>query len=231
MASVKSELEKANAQRNEFQTKLDQSGCKADVAQSQFLIKEIQSELDTAREDAEQAKARATVFAHLCAIENENGQHTLKTNGSGDLQTSNSAEQPATAFGVNEQPPAIYLDSPDTPAIATAEIKIGDILKAQGDLGQALKSYQDGLAVANRVANADPKNAEWQQNITLIYLKVGEVFMAQGNFAEALKSYQDGLAVADLLAKSDPENVGLAANSLRCIQQGRRCARGRRRSH
>ena len=208
MASHNSELEKANAQRNELQTKLDQGGCKAEAAQSQLMIKKIQSELETARQDAEQAKARATVFAHLCAIENENVQRAVKTNGSGDLQTSDSAEQPATAFGVNEQPPAIDVDTPDTPAVAAAEIKIGDILKAQGDLVEALKSYQDGLAVADRVAKADPKNAEWQQNIMLIYIKVGEVFMAQGNFAEALKSYQDGLAVADLLAKSDPENVG-----------------------
>jgi tetratricopeptide (TPR) repeat protein len=208
MANVKSELEKANVQRNELQTKLDQGGCKADAAQSQFLIRELQSELESAREDAEQVKVGASVFAHLCAVENEDVQRKAKTTGSGDLKTSDSAEQPATAFAVNEQPPAVYVDTPDTPAIATAEIKIGDILKAQGDLVQALKSYQDGLAVANRVANADPKNTEWQQNLTLIYLKVGEVFMAQGNFAEALKSYQDGLAVADLLAKSDPENVG-----------------------
>ena len=204
MGSLKSELEKANAQRNE-QAKLDQGGCKTEVAQSQLLIKEIQSELETARADAEQAKVGTTVFAHLCAIENKSDQ---KTNGSGDLGTSESAEQPATAFGVNEQPSAIYVDTPDTPALANAEIKIGDILKAQGDLVQALKSYQDGLAVANRLANADPKNAQWQQNIALIYIKVGEVFMAQGHFAEALKSYRDGLAIADFLAKSDPENVG-----------------------
>jgi len=208
MAGVTSELEKANAQRKELQAKLDQGGCKADAAQSQFLIRELQSELEAARADAEQVKAGASVFAHLCAIENENVQRKVKTNGSGDLETSDNAEQPATAFGVNEQPLAIDVDTPDTPAIAAAEIKIGDILKAQGDLVQALKSYQDGLAVADRVAKADPNNAEWQQNITLTYLKVGEVFMAQGNFAEALKSYRDGLAVADLLAKSDPENVG-----------------------
>jgi tetratricopeptide (TPR) repeat protein len=203
MASDKSELEKANAQRSELQ-----GACKAEAAQSQFLIREIQSELDTAREDAEQAKARATVFAHLCAIENENVRRAVKTNGSGDLETSDGAERPATDFGVNEQPPAIYVDTPDTPAVAAAEIKIGDILKAQGDVVQALKSYQDGLAVADRIAKADPKNAEWQQNLMLIHIKVGEVFMAQGNFAEALNSYRDGLAIADFLAKSDPENVG-----------------------
>ena len=187
---------------------MDQGGCKAEAAQSQLIIKEIQSELKTARHDAEQAKAQATVFAHLCAIENENVERTSKTKGSGDLQTSDSAQQPATAFGVNEQPPAIDVDTPDTPTLATAQIKIGDILKARGDLVQALESYQDGLAVANRIAKADPKNAEWQHKITLIYIKVGEVFMAQGNFAEALKSYRDGLAGADLLAKSDPENGG-----------------------
>ena len=186
---------------------MDEGGWKAEAAQSQFLIKEIQSELETARQDAKQAKAQATVFAHLCAIENENVQRKPKTKGSGDLQTSDSAQQPATAFGVNEQPTTIDVDTPDTPALATAHVKIGDILKAQGDLVQALKWYRDGLAVAKSVAKADPKNAEWQHKITLIHIKVGEVFMAQGNFAEALKSYRDGLAVADLLAKSDPENV------------------------
>ena len=59
--------------------------------------------------------------------------------------------------------------TPGTSDLANAHIKIGDILKARGDLVEALKSYQDGLAVADRVAKADPKNAEWQQNITLIY--------------------------------------------------------------
>jgi len=193
------ESEKANAQRDELQTKL-----KAEEAQSQ--LKKIQSELETASKHAEQAKAQATVFAHWCGIENESVQRTSKANGSGELQKSDSAQQPAMAFGVNEQPRTLY--APDDSALVTAHVKIGNVLKAQGDLVQALDSYRDGLAVANRAAKADPKNAEWRQKITLIYIKVGEIFMAQGNFAEALKSYRDGLAVADLLARSDPENVG-----------------------
>ena len=37
--------------------------------------------------------------------------------------------------------------------------KIGDVLVAQGNLPEALKSYRDGLAIADRLAKADPGNA------------------------------------------------------------------------
>jgi hypothetical protein len=39
--------------------------------------------------------------------------------------------------------------------------KIGDVQKAQGDLAAALKSFQDSLAIAERLAQSDPGNAEW----------------------------------------------------------------------
>jgi peptidoglycan hydrolase-like protein with peptidoglycan-binding domain len=206
--SLNSELEKGKAQRNEPQIRWDQGRWKAEAAQCQLMIKEMQSELETARQDAEQAKAQATVFAHWCAIEKENVQRASKAKDSGDQQTSDSAKQPAMAFGVNEQPPTIYVDTPDASPLATAHIRIGNVLKARGDLVQALESYRDGLAVANREAKANPKNAEWQLKITLIYIKIGEVFMAQGKFAEALKTYRDALPVADRLARFDPENAG-----------------------
>ena len=206
--SLNSELEKGKAQRNEPQIRWDQGRWKAEAAQCQLMIKEMQSELETARQDAEQAKAQATVFAHWCAIEKENVQRASKAKDSGDQQTSDSAKQPAMAFGVNEQPPTIYVDTPDASPLATAHIRIGNVLKARGDLVQALELYRDGLAVANREAKANPKNAEWQLKITLIYIKIGEVFMAQGKFAEALKTYRDALPVAERLARFDPENAG-----------------------
>src|SRR5262249_12025849 len=130
-----------------------------------------------------------------------------KTNGSGDLQTSDSAQQPAETFGTNEQLPALYVDTPDISALATAHIRVGNTLMAQGSFAQALDSYRSGLTVADRLVKADPENTEWQNKITLIFIKVGDVLMAQGNFAEALESYQEGLAVADRLAKSNPENT------------------------
>ena len=104
-ASLNSELEKANAERNELQTKLDRATSEAELAQSQLkdkqpYLEQMQSELETAKQDAEQAKAQATEFASLFAslnaeVEKSNAQLASKTNGSGDLQTSDSAQQPA----------------------------------------------------------------------------------------------------------------------------------------
>jgi hypothetical protein len=37
--------------------------------------------------------------------------------------------------------------------------KIGDLLVAEGDLGEALKSYRDGLAIRAQVSKANPANA------------------------------------------------------------------------
>jgi tetratricopeptide (TPR) repeat protein len=85
---------------------------------------------------------------------------------------------------------------------------LGDVLVPRGNLPEALKSYQAGLAIAERLAKSDPGNAGWQSDLRVSYDNVGNVLMAQGNLAEALKSYQAGLAIAERLAKSDPGNAG-----------------------
>jgi hypothetical protein len=38
--------------------------------------------------------------------------------------------------------------------------KIGDVQSAQGDLGAALKAYQDSLAIGEKLAAQDPGNAD-----------------------------------------------------------------------
>ena len=86
--------------------------------------------------------------------------------------------------------------------------KVGDVLVAQGNLPEALKSYQTGLAIADRLAKADPGNAGWQRDLSVSYDKVGDVLVRQGNLPEALKSYQASLAIRDRLSKADPGNAG-----------------------
>ena len=73
--------------------------------------------------------------------------------------------------------------------------KVGDVQQAQGDLVGALKSYQDGLAIMDRLAKSDPGNAGWQRDLSLSFANIGIVQMAQGNLAGALKSFSDGLAI------------------------------------
>ncbi len=81
------------------------------------------------------------------------------------------------------------------------------MLVAQGNLPEALKTFRDGLAIADRLAKSDPGNAGWQRDLSVSYNKVGDVLVAQGNLPEALKIFRDGLAIADRLAKSDPGNA------------------------
>ena len=92
--------------------------------------------------------------------------------------------------------------------LSVAYNEIDDVLVAQSNLGAALASYRNGLAIRERLAKADPTNAGWQRDLSISYNKVGDVLLAQGNLADALKSYRDDLAVREQLAKADPTNAG-----------------------
>jgi hypothetical protein len=81
------------------------------------------------------------------------------------------------------------------------------VLVAQGNLPEALKSYQAGLAIADRLAKSDPGNAGWRRDLSVSYDRVGDVLVKQGNLAEALKSYRAGLEIRERLAASDAANT------------------------
>ena len=42
------------------------------------------------------------------------------------------------------------------------------MLVAQGNLPEALKSYRDSLAIAERLAQSDPGNAGWQRDLSVV---------------------------------------------------------------
>ena len=87
-------------------------------------------------------------------------------------------------------------------------IHVGDVLAAQGDRPGALKSFRDSHAIFDRLAKADPGNANWQRDLAVSYSKVGDVLVEQGNLPEALQSYRDSLAIVERSAKADPGNAG-----------------------
>jgi hypothetical protein len=65
----------------------------------------------------------------------------------------------------------------------------------------------DGLAIAERLAAADPANAQTQRDLSVSYNKLGDVMSAVGNLAEAERLFRDGLATAERLAAADPANA------------------------
>jgi hypothetical protein len=50
--------------------------------------------------------------------------------------------------------------------------KIGEVLKAQGDLAGALAAYRDGLAIRKALAAKDPGNTGWQIDLVVSLYKL-----------------------------------------------------------
>jgi tetratricopeptide (TPR) repeat protein len=86
--------------------------------------------------------------------------------------------------------------------------KIGDVLVDQGNLPAALDAFKASLAIAERLANADPGNAGWQRDLSVSHDRIGDVLVAQGNLPAALDAFKASLAIRDRLAKADPNNAG-----------------------
>jgi tetratricopeptide (TPR) repeat protein len=89
-----------------------------------------------------------------------------------------------------------------------AQLGVGDIRLARGNPPEALESYHEGLATAERQVHADPGNTGWQRDLSASYDRIGDVMATQGNLPHALKSYHDGLAIRERLAKADPGDAG-----------------------
>jgi tetratricopeptide (TPR) repeat protein len=83
----------------------------------------------------------------------------------------------------------------------------GDVLRAGGNLGAALTSYYNGLAIAQKLAGQDPTNTLLQGDIAVSYKAIGDVLRSQGNLPWALKSYQDSFAIVQKLSSQVPGNA------------------------
>ena len=84
----------------------------------------------------------------------------------------------------------------------------GTYLQGRAALADVMPLYRRGLAIADRLAKADPENAGWQRDLSVSRDNIGDVLRAQGNLAAALDSYQASQAIFDRLAKADSGNAG-----------------------
>jgi tetratricopeptide (TPR) repeat protein len=83
----------------------------------------------------------------------------------------------------------------------------GDVQRAQGDLTGALKSYENSLDIAQKLAWQAPSNTEWQSDLAISYENVGHVERAQGDLSQALRRYAGSLGIRQMLASQQPGNV------------------------
>ena len=86
--------------------------------------------------------------------------------------------------------------------------RIGDVLEAQGNLPEALKSFREGLAIAERLASADPGNADWQRGLAVSHAHLADVYRRSNDPDNALAALRQGQAVMKRVVKLSPDNAG-----------------------
>jgi tetratricopeptide (TPR) repeat protein len=85
--------------------------------------------------------------------------------------------------------------------------QIGDAaLAKEGPVG-ARDAYKHALAIAERLAQADSSNTEWQRDLSIRYEKLGDVEVAAGQLDAARKAHEQALAIRERLAKADASNT------------------------
>lgn len=84
---------------------------------------------------------------------------------------------------------------------------LGNVLRAQGKLDEALKVYQQDLTIAKRLSDQDKPDAGLQGDVLIGYVKVGDVLQSQGRLQEGEDAYQQGLTIAKRLTGQDRSNA------------------------
>ena len=84
---------------------------------------------------------------------------------------------------------------------------VGTVQEAQGDLAGALKSYNDGLAIFERLAKAHPGNAGWQRDLAMSFARLALAHKQSGDRAKARDFFRQGQVIMARLTKLSPDNA------------------------
>ncbi|WP_224360257.1 tetratricopeptide repeat protein [Hyalangium versicolor] len=80
------------------------------------------------------------------------------------------------------------------------------VVRQRKDIGAPLTAFRASLAIAERLAQQDPGNSQWQRDLFLSHHQVGDVLLAQDDTEGALSSFQAALPIAERLTQQDPHD-------------------------
>jgi tetratricopeptide (TPR) repeat protein len=90
--------------------------------------------------------------------------------------------------------------------LADSHNKLGEVLKRQGDLANALQEYGKGLAAMKEAAAKSPANDQWLRDIAENHRKIADVLEDRSNLARALEEQQESVRILTQLTAKDPDN-------------------------
>lgn len=85
--------------------------------------------------------------------------------------------------------------------------EFGNLLTDEGQLSEARKEYDAGLAIAERLANTEPVNVDAQRELSVSYNKLGDIEVAAGNLVIARTQYEKSFDIRERLAATEPGNA------------------------
>jgi tetratricopeptide (TPR) repeat protein len=115
----------------------------------------------------------------------------------GDLPAALQAADRATATAATDRERSIAL------------IELGDVLRDQGNLDDALEQYRASLVIQERLAAADSDDLGRLNDVTVDHGRIGQILADQGDLQGALASYQASLEIRERLAALFPDNADL----------------------
>ena len=75
------------------------------------------------------------------------------------------------------------------------------------DLAGALKSYRDGLAIADRLAQSDPDDTNYQRDLSFSHARLASALRKAGENAKALDALREGRAIMVRMTSLSPDNA------------------------
>ena len=116
----------------------------------------------------------------------------------------------ARAQGAERLLGILHMERPRDDAISrdlsVAQNRVGDALRARGDLNGAAASYRNASTLIRRLARDNPDVVDFQRDLSITLEKIGDVRAVQGDAKIALDSYTAAFGFAELLAKAAPDD-------------------------
>lgn len=84
---------------------------------------------------------------------------------------------------------------------------MGDVLQAQGKLGEAQAAFGENLAISRRLAEADPSNAGWQRELAVELVRFSRIESAPGQRQQRLSRLREARTIFDQLIDPSPDKV------------------------
>ncbi|MCA8962198.1 MAG: tetratricopeptide repeat protein, partial [Planctomycetes bacterium] len=75
----------------------------------------------------------------------------------------------------------------------------------QGD--QARRAFEEALAIAQRLADAEPDRADYQRDLSVSHERMGDLYVALGQGDQARRAFEQALAIAQRLADAEPDRA------------------------